>query len=125
MQACNPKSNNFLTSECLDPLVEMYNLDKNSIQIECVLAKRVLATKELKDVADALVALHPLRDAFPNIINLLHIALTISVTTAQCERSFSSLKRINHVYVLPCLNRDLKTWLFCQLSVEFLGVVVR
>lgn len=39
-----------------------------------------------------------LKSAFPNILNLLVIFLTVPVTNAECERSFSCLKR-------------LKTWL--------------
>ena len=32
--------------------------------------------------------------AFPNLVKLLHIAMTICVSTAKCERTFSSLKHI-------------------------------
>ena len=32
--------------------------------------------------------------AFPNVVKLLQIAMTICVSTAKCERTFSSLKRI-------------------------------
>ena len=94
MQACNPNSSSFLKSECLNPLTEMYNLDKESIKIKSILARRVLVVKDLNSLSDVLISLGPLEDAFPNIFHLLHIALTICVTTAQCQRSFSSLKRI-------------------------------
>ena len=72
----------------------MYNLDKESIELESTLARRVLAAKDLRSFSDVLISLTSLKDAFPNIFHLLHIALTICVTMAQCERSFSSLKRI-------------------------------
>ena len=76
----NTNSSSFLKSECLNSLIEMYNLDKESIETVSILARRVLVVKDLNSPS--------------NIFHLLHIALTICVTTAQCERSFSSLKRI-------------------------------
>ena len=36
----------------------------------------------------------PLIVAFPALVHLLKIALTISVSTTKCERTFSALKRI-------------------------------
>ena len=45
-------------------------------------------------IAGAIQELLPLRVAFPELIKLLQISLTLAVSTAQCERCFSSLKRI-------------------------------
>lgn len=70
----------------------MYHLDKEAIEIKSILARRVLVVMDLNSLLDVLISLGPLKDAFPNIFHMLHIALTICVTTAQCERSFSSLK---------------------------------
>ena len=38
--------------------------------------------------------LSPLKNAFPILVKLLKISLSISVSTAECERCFSALKRI-------------------------------
>jgi len=38
--------------------------------------------------------LAPLKLAFPTVVKLLQIAMTVCVSTAKCERSFSALKRI-------------------------------
>ena len=35
-----------------------------------------------------------IKKAFPTLVKLLQIALTIAVNTVECERSFSALKRI-------------------------------
>ena len=35
-----------------------------------------------------------MKEAFPTLLRLIQIALTICVSTASCERSFSALKRI-------------------------------
>jgi len=34
-------------------------------------------------------------DIYPNIYKLLHVALSIPIGSASCERSFSSMRRIN------------------------------
>jgi len=34
-----------------------------------------------------------MKEAFPKLVKLLQIALTVVVSTAECERSFSCLKR--------------------------------
>ena len=41
-----------------------------------------------------LLELKPLSSAFPNLSKLVRIAMTIAVSTAQCERSFSTLKLV-------------------------------
>ena len=40
--------------------------------------------------------LSPLQEAFPNLLKLIKISLTIAVTSAHCERSFSTLKRVKN-----------------------------
>ena len=59
-----------------------------------MIAKRTLKDKKLDDISDVLLELIPLKEAFPCLLELLQIAMTISVSTAKCERSFSTLKRI-------------------------------
>ena len=49
---------------------------------------------ELQEITDLVQFLIPMRVAFTELLKLLQLALTIPVTTASCERSFSSLKRI-------------------------------
>lgn len=61
--------------------------------MECVIAKRILKDKEITTINDVLLEIVPLQEAFPVLIKLLQIALTIVVSTAECERSFSCLKR--------------------------------
>ena len=63
---------------------------------ECLLAKRTLEDKrvELESVMDVFKAIVPLETAFPTLKKLLQVSLTLVVSTAQCERSFSALKRI-------------------------------
>ena len=91
IQTCAPGSPNFLESDHIAPLTDSYGLDKSALPIECSLAKQTLIGKE---VIDVLHELSPLRIAFPVLVKSIQIALTIAVSTAHCECSFSALKCI-------------------------------
>ena len=53
--------------------------------MEATLAKRSLEKKKLDITNDVLLSLLPLTEAYPNLVRLIRIALTIAVSTAQCE----------------------------------------
>ena len=69
------------------------------------MAKHTLVGKSISSIYEVFVELAPYRAAFPNLIKVLQIILTIAVTSASCECTFSSLKRI-------------KTWLRTTMSEE-------
>ena len=92
-QCCVPESPHFLEIDHLLPAVAVYQLNKDSLSMECVIAKRTLKDKDITTINDVLSEIVPLREAFPVLVKLLQIALTIVVSTAECERSFSTLKR--------------------------------
>ena len=94
IHACNPQCSQFLEPEQLQPLVDSYNLDSESLRMESILCKRTLAKKTMDSTADVFKELLPLKEAFPTLLGILRIALTICVSSASCERSFSALKRI-------------------------------
>ncbi len=52
------------------------------------------ACKTLESIYEVFQELSPLKAAFPNLFSLFQIILTMAVTSASCERSFSSMKRI-------------------------------
>ena len=96
IQACHPSSEYFLDPDSLVHLTTHYNLDHSMLAMECKLAKRSLALKqdEMQSISDVLKNLYPLKEAFPTLVKVIQISLTICVSSAQCERSFSALKRI-------------------------------
>ena len=53
-----------------------------------------LSEKELDEIIEVLCELSPFRAAFPLLVKLTQIALTIAVSTAHCEQSFLALKQI-------------------------------
>ena len=94
IQACNPKSDEFLNSDKLQGIAHKYNIDKEAMEEETTLAKVALKDKTMENIGDVLRELAPLKLAFPALIKIVQIAMTIGVTTAKCERCFSALKLI-------------------------------
>ena len=105
IQACNPTSNDFLSVPMLISFAELYGFDTAVLEMEATLAKLTLQPKNLEHTSEVLLALFPLKDAFPQLTKSVRIALTIAVSTAQCERSFSSLKRIK-TYLRSTMGED-------------------
>lgn len=94
IHACNPQCSQFLEPEKLQPFVDCYDLDSESLRMESILCKRTLANKTMESTTEVFKELLPLKEAFPTLLRILQIALTICVSSASCERSFSALKRI-------------------------------
>ena len=87
VDCCNPLSLSFLEFNCLLPLVNLYSspLNQDLLQIECTLAKHTLQGKEIDTINDVLKELFPLKTAFPNLVKVLQLVLTIVVSMASCE----------------------------------------
>lgn len=68
----------------------------SSTIFKSLIAKRTPAGKKLEDIGDVLMELAPLKLAFPAVVKLLQFSMTMCVSTAKFERSFSALimKRI-------------------------------
>uniref|UniRef100_A0A1X7U3I1 HAT C-terminal dimerisation domain-containing protein n=1 Tax=Amphimedon queenslandica TaxID=400682 RepID=A0A1X7U3I1_AMPQE len=98
IESCYPTTKFFLKTDSLQPLIDSYDLPKDKIEMEASLAKRILEGKELATTGDVLLQVKPLSRAFPNLSRLVRIAMIVAVSTAECERSFSTLKLItNHL----------------------------
>ena len=93
ISACSPKSKYFLDLATFKPMLVNYKISGEDVEIELMQAKKVLKNEQMEDIHDVIDKLRPLKAAFPELLRLLDIALTIAVNSAACERSFSSLKR--------------------------------
>ena len=91
ISSINTQSKAFLDTSTLKPLTILYNLDHDYVCMEAVLTKKTL---ELQNAYDVFVELLPLKSALPTLLTLVQISMTIVVSTAHCERSFSALKHI-------------------------------
>ena len=94
IQACNPKSDDFLQSGKLLGIADKYSIDAEAVKEEATLAKATLCDKNMDNICDVLCELAPLKLAFPSLIKIVQIAVTIGVTTAKCEWCFSAMKLI-------------------------------
>lgn len=99
VQACSPTSKNYLKFEALKPLLDLYKTklpSEESIKLELIHAEKVIkqANPDIKSNCEAIQVLTQLKAAFPGLLQLLNVVQTMAITTAPCERSFSSLKRI-------------------------------
>ncbi len=93
--ACSPSSSTFLSYEDLKPFAERYDLVTQSLQVELSLVSTAIANKpDIKSLVAFRNYLYSSQSAYKSIFQMAQIALTIAVTSAECERSFSSLKRI-------------------------------
>ena len=105
LQACCPSSDSFFVIDHLKPMIHMYDLDLDMISSEIKVARRTLTGKQLEDISGVIIELAPLKVAFPTLLQLLRIALTIPVSSAKCERTFSTLKRIK-TYIRSSMSED-------------------
>ena len=91
LYACDPLSTHFLDSSLLSDLASRYSASQNLLPNECLLAKRALQG-EPQTVLEVYYQLFKLQTAFPTLFQILKIALTIVVSTAQCERALARIK---------------------------------
>lgn len=94
IQACTPTSSHFLEVTELREMALFYGLKDDQLATECQLAVSTLSGKNLSSSMEVYQHILKLQTAFPTLTKLLQIALTLAVSSAQCERSFSALKRI-------------------------------
>ena len=94
IHSCSPRSPNFLDEVALLPLAQMCSLQMTELSSQLDLVKNLVRDKQLENIAALLTELSPLQQVFPGVIQLLRMALTVPVTSASAERSFSALKQI-------------------------------
>ena len=87
-----PSSPSFLHVPSLLPFINHYD-----INVESITAEAAVAINFLKE-ASLLSSIHHvyihLYECFPDTLMALQIAMTIGITTASAEKSFSSLRRL-------------------------------
>lgn len=96
IQACSPKSENFLSKSYLDELARHYSIDLKTEEV--LVAKNFLARKtEAGCPPQDMLAVHNLLDPdmFPSLRATIQVALTVPVSSCSCERSFSALRRLH------------------------------
>ena len=70
IECCNPNSTQFIDVDFLTPLIKAYNLSKNLLLAECLIAKCTLHGKDVCTIGDVLKEIIPLKIAFPALRKL-------------------------------------------------------
>lgn len=92
IDATNPTSGAFMDKAQLQPLADLANVTLDDMELE--LAKRFVL-KNKTDFPDITVIVKsPVIQSMPSVLTVMHLAMTIAVSTAVNESSFSCLKRI-------------------------------
>ena len=129
LQALVPNSNTFLNPSSLQPFLTHYGIDEDTISSELLTASTLLReVSPLTSMHHVYSHLYEVKGCFPLLLETIQIAMTIGVTTATAERTFSSLRRLktymrstmsqerlNHLALLH-VERDLYTKLWDNLD---------
>ncbi|CAF1035837.1 unnamed protein product [Adineta ricciae] len=94
ISSLSPDSSQFLEIEELTHLCNMLQCDGQLLKNEIQVLKPMLKEPKLKDIVDLYFEVLPYKQAFPTVISLLVGALTIPVSSATTERTFSKMKFI-------------------------------
>ena len=91
--SCNPKNEHFFSLDRVQPLAQESGIDLSKLAPQLDVAKNLLKSKKVETIEDVMKELLTLQDGFPEVYSLIKVAMTIPVTSATAERSFSVLKR--------------------------------
>lgn len=104
IQALNPSSSNFLKEEMVLLLAEAYGSDLQDLKNELNQAKRLFERNRANGkenpstLTDLVNFLDPFKELLFELFRLCKIAAVLPVSSAGCERSFSTLKLVkNHL----------------------------
>ena len=96
VEALLPASEVFMQLEAIKPVADLLQLHSDTVAAELSVGSAFLLKKLPSDtsLASAAQMMLQFKDAFPNIFSLYAAALTIGISTATCENSFSTLTRV-------------------------------
>ena len=114
--SCNPKNDHFFCLDHVQPLAEESGVDLVKLAPQLDVARNLLRSKGVKSMEDIMKELLLLQHGFPEVYHLIKVAMTIPVTSATAERSFSVLKRIK-TYLRATMGQERLTHL-SVLSIE-------
>ncbi|CAF2121474.1 unnamed protein product [Rotaria magnacalcarata] len=111
-----PKNEKFLDFEILKPFALHLDINPDMLKNELNVLRPMLKNKKLLDLKELYCELIPFVPAFPNVVLMVQGAMTIPVTSATCERSFSKMKTIKTALRNTMSDERLSN--LCVLSIE-------
>lgn len=101
VSATCPGSKSFMLKSALQPLADLANLTLDDAELD--LARRVFTSDKYDDAKS--IAQSAVISSMPTIQHILQLSRTIAVSTAACESSFSTLKRVLTPHRMSMLHR--------------------
>ncbi|CAF2115223.1 unnamed protein product [Rotaria magnacalcarata] len=111
-----PTNTKFLDFDILKPFALHLDVNPDILINELNVLRPMLKNKMPSNIKDLYCELTAFAQAFPNVILMVQGAMTIPVTSATCERSFSKMKTIKTT--LRNTMRDERLSNLCALSIE-------
>ena len=109
IEACDPSKDNFMNVDLLKPMARNYAINIDAMCAQAASIRAIVANcdknKKPKTVSEVLKLIECFRTGFEQIWRMLQIAITVPVTSAECERSFSVMKRIKS-YLRSTMSQD-------------------
>jgi hypothetical protein len=99
LEALTANSDSFLDLSILKPFLNHYNISENAIKSEVSTAKIFLQEQNhpnSSSLHEVYQQLSKVPQCFPTVVKCYQIAMTIGVSSASAERSFSSLKKVKN-----------------------------
>ena len=99
VSALNPKHKSFLDQLYLLTMAQNYGITEDNLNAELNQVRHLLGRKSqqghsVNTTLELLTHMASYKEAFMDLYKLLCISLTLPVTSASCERSFSCLRRL-------------------------------
>ncbi len=97
--ACDPRGPSFLSFDLLSEMCNLFpqfQIDKENLRAQCVVGKNLFLDVEGLNTTTADVYTHllSLEVGFPDLVKCFRFALTLPISSASAERSFSAMRRI-------------------------------
>jgi hypothetical protein len=112
ISALIPNSNLFLKDDALLHFGILFGVSTDGLMVEINSLQRYLEYKKKSNVwkhptslRELLKIISSMHDIYPQVLTLLLIANTLPVTSASCERTFSTLRRIKN-YMRTTMGQD-------------------
>ncbi len=101
LPALSPEHPSFLDKQRVLPMAHHYGVNEENLSAELHQARPLLQRKAeqghtINSTQEFLSLMRPYKDAFVDLYKLITISLTLLVTSASCERSFSCLRRLKN-----------------------------
>ena len=100
ISSLTPKSQSFLDEDIITEFASLFNADIDALRSEISTFKHLLQRKSELDRPNTLLEMQryalTMKDAFYELSRLLTIACTLPISSAECERNFSSMRLIKN-----------------------------